>query len=90
MTQMVTQIRDLQSGLDESELKYDHLAAAYQSLIQEAGVDESMINSLNRRWRSTRVRQIDIWRTGARRRRSWREKAATLKTHCVRSRQHPS
>ncbi|KAJ1018874.1 hypothetical protein NDA16_004677 [Ustilago loliicola] len=66
MTQLVTQIRDLQAGLDESELKYDHLAAAYQSLIQEAGVDESMINSLQQtleRYKSQADKHMENWRT---------------------------
>ncbi|KAJ1023959.1 hypothetical protein NDA13_004791 [Ustilago tritici] len=65
MTNLVTQIRDLQAGLDESELKYDHLAAAYQSLIQEAGVDESLINSLQQtleRYKSQADKHMENWR----------------------------
>ena len=65
MTQLVTQIRDLQAGLDESELKYDQLAAAYQSLIQEAGVDESMIASLQQtleKYKSQADKHMENWR----------------------------
>ncbi|ETS59972.1 hypothetical protein PaG_05959 [Moesziomyces aphidis] len=65
MTQLVTQIRDLQAGLDESELKYDQLAAAYESLIHEAGVDESMINSLQQtleKYKSQADKHMENWR----------------------------
>ncbi|GAC99062.1 hypothetical protein PHSY_006659 [Pseudozyma hubeiensis SY62] len=66
MASLVTQIRDLQSGLDESELKYDQLAAAYQSLIQEAGVDEGMIESLQstlEKYKSQADKHMESWRS---------------------------
>lgn len=45
---LLAQARDLRASLDESELKYSQLQAAYQALAQEAGVDEEMISSLAR------------------------------------------
>ena len=65
MAQLVTQIRDLQASLDQAELKYDHLQAAYQSLIQEAGVDEGMIQSLQQtleKYKSQADKHMENWR----------------------------
>lgn len=66
MSQLVTQIRDLQSDLDQTELKYDQLAAAYQCLIQEAGVDEGMIQNLQatlEKYKNQADKHMESWRS---------------------------
>ncbi|KAN0065099.1 class II myosin [Thecaphora frezii] len=63
--QLLAQIRDLRAHLDESELKYDQLSAAYQSLIAEAGVDEEMISSLQQaveRYKAQADSHMENWR----------------------------
>ncbi|KDN45270.1 P-loop containing nucleoside triphosphate hydrolase protein [Tilletiaria anomala UBC 951] len=66
---LLSQIRDLRSTLDESELKYSQLQAAYNSLVQEAGVDEEMIASLQRaveRYKSQADEHMASWRKNTR------------------------
>ncbi|PWZ00223.1 LOW QUALITY PROTEIN: hypothetical protein BCV70DRAFT_226818 [Testicularia cyperi] len=81
---LVTQIRDLQAGLDESELRYDQLVVAYQTVIQEAGIDEGMLASLQatlEKYKSQADKHMQHWRDTTR---ELEQQTASLRTQTLR------
>lgn len=62
---LLEQIRDQRVALDESEMKYSQLQAQYNSVVNEAGADEDVINSLERaveRYRTQAQMHFENWK----------------------------